>query len=204
MSTVLKGITLSEYEERERTSEVKSEYYRGEIFAMAGGSANHSLISTNVASELRQALKERPCRVFNSDLRIKVEESGLYTYPDVTVVCGPLEYDADVSQTVTNPIVLIEVLSDSTESYDRGTKASHYRRISSLRELILISQKEACIEVYLRQADDAWLLRDARSLQDQIRLESLDVSLPISEIYRGVTFDPDASSRSLSSGEAAP
>lgn len=197
MSTVLKGMSLSEYEAHERTSPSRSEYYRGEIFVMAGGSANHSLIATNVASELRQALKDRPCRVFNSDLRIKVEETGLYTYPDISVVCGPLEYDAHVSQTITNPSVLVEVLSDATESYDRGTKASHYRRIGSLRELVLISQKSVSVEVYLRQDDGAWLLREFCKMDEDVGLESLGLTLKLSECYRGVVFESDSSMRPL-------
>ncbi|MBX3423254.1 MAG: Uma2 family endonuclease [Pirellulaceae bacterium] len=192
MSTVLKGVTLAEYEAHERASEIKSEYYRGEIFAMAGGSANHGLIAANIVRELGNALKDRPCRVFNSDLRVKVEETGLYTYPDVSVVCGPLQYDNDVSQTVTNPILLVEVLSDASESYDRGTKATHYRRILSLQEFVLVSQKSSAVETLVRQAAGAWLLREACRLEEHIRFQSLDLSLALSEIYRGVTFDPDA------------
>ena len=103
MSTAAKGLTLAQYEIRDRQAETKSEYYRGEMFAMAGGSVNHSLIASNVTRELGNCLKDKPCRVFNSDLRLKVEETGLYTYPDASVVCGQLQYDAEVSDTVINP-----------------------------------------------------------------------------------------------------
>ena len=192
MSTVLKGITLADYEARERVAELKSEYYRGEMFAMAGGSVNHSLISNNISGELRQVLKDRPCHVFNSDLRIKIEETGLYTYPDVSVVCGPLRYDANVSETVTNPILLVEVLSESSESYDRGVKASHYRKIDSLQVLMLVSQKSPSVETLVRQPDGAWLLREVSNLEDAVHIGPLDIWLAMKEIYRGVLFNADS------------
>jgi len=156
MSTVLKQVTPAEYLARERAASVKSEYFKGEMIATAGGSPNHSLIAANFIGETRQSLKDRPCAVFSSDLRIKVEATGLYTYPDATIVCGDLEFDDEVGDTVVNPTVIVEVLSESTEKYDRGRKANHYRQIASLKELILISQDQHGVEIY-RTTRFRWL-----------------------------------------------
>lgn len=189
MSAVLKTITAQEYLVRERQADFKSEFLRGEVFAMAGGSPMHSLIAANFVGEARQSLKGKPCKVFNSDLRVKVNPSGLYTYPDALIVCGELEFDDEQKDTVTNPNVLVEVLSDSTEKYDRGTKSSLYRQIASLRELILISQNEPQVERFIRQDSGGWLLLEQRELSGSVELESVAVSLAMSELYRGVTFE---------------
>lgn len=188
MSAVLRPFTLAEYEAREREAPTKSEYYRGEIFAMAGGSPEHSLIATNFTREAGNALKNKPCVAYNSDLRIKVEATGLYTYPDASIVCGPPQFDTDVKGTIINPAVLVEVLSESTESYDRGKKASHYRRIESLRELILISQTEPLVEKYSRREDGSWSFIEYRAITDALALDSMNISIPLEEIYRNVAF----------------
>ncbi len=188
MSAVLGPITLSEYETRERDAFVKSEYYRGEMFAMAGGSPEHSLAATNFLGEARQHLKGKPCVPYNSDLRIKVEATGLYTYPDATIVCGPPRLDASVKGTVLNPSVIVEVLSESTESYDRGKKSSHYRRIESLRELILISLSEPLVEMFTRRDDGNWSFIEYRSITDTLVIESVGIAILLSEIYRNIAF----------------
>ncbi len=190
MSAVVRPITLAEYEARERTALTKSEYYRGEMFAMAGGSLEHSLVATNFTREAGNQLKGRPCVPFNSDLRIKVVASGLYTYPDASIVCGPPQIDPEVAGTVLNPSVIVEVLSESTESYDRGKKSSHYRRIESLRELILISPSEPLVEMYTRRADETWSFIEYRAITDTLVIESVGVAIPLSEIYRNVAFPP--------------
>jgi len=188
MSAVLRPITLAEYEARERTALTKSEYYRGEMFAMAGCSLEHSLIATNFLGEARQLLKGKPCVPYNSDLRIKVEASGLYTYPDASIVCGPPQMDSEVAGTVLNPSVIVEVLFESTESYDRGKNSSHYRRLASLRELILISPSEPLVEMYSRRADETWSFIEYRSMSDTLVIESVGVAIPLLEIYRNVAF----------------
>ena len=179
--------TFAEYLEREAKSEVKHEYVNGEIFAMAGGTIEHSRLSVNVAAELRGALRGKPCNVFNTDLRHRVLATGLATYPEVSVVCGQAQRDPQDDHAVTNPVLLAEVLSDSTESYDRNEKWAHYRRIPSLRDYLLVSQYGRRIEHYHRNEDGTWTLRDARP-GDVIDVAAIGVRLSVDDIY----FDPAA------------
>jgi Uma2 family endonuclease len=188
VSTALKRITPQEYLIRERQASTKSEFYQGEVFAMGGGSANHSLIAANFIREAGNALKDKPCAVFNSDLR--VQSTGLYTYPDATIVCGELEFDDDHRDTLLNPTVIVEVLSDSTERYDRGKKSSHYRQIASLKELILIAQDRPHVERFTRQASGDWLFHEQKEITAEFELKSLGISVAMSELYRGVKFEP--------------
>src|SRR5438128_137657 len=133
-------IAPEEYLARERQAETKSEYYEGEIFAMAGGSEEHSLIATNVLIELGLQLRDRPCKIYNNDLRVQVDEEGPYTYPDVSVVCGEAKFvDAEVD-TLLNPTVIVEVLSHTTEAWDRGGKFERYQQMPSLKAYVLIAQ----------------------------------------------------------------
>jgi Uma2 family endonuclease len=189
VSTALKRITPQEYLIRERQASIKSEFYQGEIFAMGGGSANHSLIAANFVREAGNALKDKPCIVFNSDLRVQVQSTGLYTYPDATIVCGELLFDDDHRDTLLNPTVIVEVLSDSTEKYDRGKKSNHYRQIASLKELILIAQDRSHVERFTRQPNGDWLFHEQKELTADFELKSLGISIAISELYRGVTFE---------------
>ncbi|RLS78271.1 MAG: Uma2 family endonuclease [Planctomycetota bacterium] len=190
MSTARNRITPQEYVIRERQAPIKSEFYQGEIFAMGGGSANHSLIAANFVGEARNSLKGRPCAVFNSDLRVQVQSTGLYTYPDATIVCGELLFDDDHRDTLLNPTLIVEVLSDSTEKYDRGKKSNHYRQIASLKELILIAQDRSHVERFTRQANGDWLFHEQKELTADFELKSLGISIAISELYRGVKFEP--------------
>lgn len=190
MSTARNRITPQEYLIRERQASIKSEFYQGEIFAMGGGSANHSLIAANFVGEARNSLKGRPCAVFTSDLRVQVQSTGLYTYPDATIVCGELLFDDDHRDTLLNPTVIVEVLSDSTEKYDRGKKSNHYRQIASLKELILIAQDRSHVERFTRQANGDWLFHEQKELTADFELKSLGISIAISELYRGVKFEP--------------
>ena len=186
-------LTPAEYLKIERAAEFRHEYFNGEMFAMSGGSPRHSLIKVNCVTQLCGNLKGRPCTAFDSDLRIQISPTGLYTYPDVSVICGELEFDDDQQDTVLNPTLLIEVLSDSTEAYDRGKKFEHYRRIASLREYVLISQKSPTIERFLRNPDDTWTLTAVIGLEASIHLPSIDVTLSLAEIYDRVKFDePDS------------
>ena len=190
MSTALKGITPQEYLIRERQASTKSEFYQGEIFAMGGGSANHSLIAANLVREAGNALKDKPCTVFNSDLRVQVQTTGLYTYPDATIVCGEQLFDDDHRDTLLNPTVIVEVLSDSTEKYDRGKKSNHYRQIASLKELILIAQDRPQVERFTRQPNGDWLFHEQKELSADFELLSLGISIALSELYHGVKFEP--------------
>ncbi len=172
----------------ERQAETKSEYLRGEMFAMSGASREHNLIAANVNRELGQQLRERPCEVYQADMRVKVRVTGLYTYPDVTVVCGEPQFEDAEVDTLLNPTVLVEVLAPSTADYDRGGKATHYRSLPSLQEYVLISQDRALVEHYARQGPDQWLLTERYSLDDTLLLNSIHCRLPLAEIYLKVRF----------------
>ena len=189
MSSAAKAkITVQEYLAMERVSEIKHEFYDGDIFDMTGGTPAHSLIASNIIREAGNALKSRPCVVFNSDLRVKVNPSGLYTYPDVTIVCGQQQFDDDQRDTLVNPTVIVEVLSKSTAIYDRGAKSKQFRKIESLQALILVEQDSPVVEVYRRQPEGNWLLTEATDLSESIAIQPLGISIPLSEIYRNVTF----------------
>lgn len=177
-------ISYAEYLAAEAASEVKHEYLRGEVFAMAGGTADHARLSSQLITALTIAMHDRPCAVFTSDLRIRIDATDLSTYPDVSVVCGGLQHSAVDPIAATNPILIVEVLSDSTEAYDRGEKFAHYRRLSSLREYLLVSQREPRIESYFRNAAGEWVLHEARA-GERLSIRALEgVSLEIDAIYR--------------------
>lgn len=184
--------SVAEYYALEEAAEYRSEYFEGEIFAMAGGSARHSLISANLLRELGNQLKGKCCTAYESNLRLKVEASGLRSYPDAGVYCGQLAFDAEDprGQTALNPTVLFEVLSPSTEAYDRGKKAENYRLIPSLKAYVLISQDRAKVEVFERVGDGFWRLSEAGGLEGSIALECIEVTLSLGELYDRVEFDP--------------
>jgi Uma2 family endonuclease len=175
-------MTYAEFVAAEAKSEVRHEYLSGEVWEMAGGTPEHSALALAMGGELRNALSGKPCRVFTSDLRVRILETGLSTYPDVSVVCGQIETSRDDKDAITNPIVLVEVLSEATEAYDRGAKWAHYRRIPSLREYVLLSQAEALVEVYRRAESGRWELLEARA-GETIELASLGVHLDLTAIY---------------------
>lgn len=179
-----------DYYELERSAAFKSEFCDGEMFAMAGGSPAHSLIATNLGAELRSALRGRPCVPYNADLRVKIPDSGLITYPDLSVICGPLEFAFPADDTVTNPSLVVEVLSPSTEAYDRGRKFENYRRLRSLREYLLVRQDEPHVELFIRQPDESWLLREATGMDARLELPALKIALALAEIYLNVEFIP--------------
>ena len=182
-------LTELEYLDQERQAENRSEFYRGQIYAMAGASRAHNLITVNLTRELSQRLKGRPCEVYSSDMKVKVKPSGLYTYPDVTVVCGEPRFDDAQNDILLNPKIIIEVLSPSTEAYDRGDKFEHYRRLASLSDYILVSQHRCRIDHFSRQADGRWLLIEVNDLQADLALDSIGCALPLAEIYERVIFE---------------
>ncbi len=181
--------SLSDYFALEATDDQRHEYYRGEVFAMSGGSANHNRISVNTAAMLTSALVGKPCEVFVADLRLLVKRRQLYTYPDVMVVCGKVDYAHDRTDLITNPTVIVEVLSPSTEAYDRGKKFNFfYRTIETLREYILIDQDRVLVE-HLRRSDErTWLLTVLEDLAEVLVLESIGVSITLVEMYRRVDW----------------
>lgn len=186
---ILTLVSPEEYLRLERLAEYKSEYLNGEIFAMSGASRQHNLIAGNIFGELRQQLKNRPCQSYVSDMRVKVQSNGLYTYPDVIVVCGEPEFEDKELDTLLNPTVLIEVLSQSTERYDRIAKTSYYRTIDSLREHLLVAQHEVRLEQYLRQPDGQWSQMQYTSPDEMVQLASIDCSVRLADAYDKVTFD---------------
>jgi len=175
-----------EYLALERKAEIRSEYLEGDMVAMSGGSREHNLIVTNIVRELSAQLKGRSCEVYPSNMRVKVSATGLYTYPDVVVVCGDPELEDANGDSLTNPAVVVEVLSDSTESYDRGAKFGHYRKIESLIEYLLVSQQEYRIEQYVRQPDGPWARSEVRGLAGKLALPSIQCSVNMSEIYERI------------------
>jgi Uma2 family endonuclease len=189
MSAALKTkLTPAAYLAIERKAAFRSEYFDGEMFAMAGASEEHCLAKDNLASETRSALKGRFCRVVTSDMRVKVDATGLYTYPDIVIYCDKPKFEDNVFDTLLNPRALVEVLSDSTEKYDRGAKFQHFRQIASLEEYVLVSQVKPLIERYARQPDGTWVLTEFAGLDRVFEFASVPAKVPLAEIYRDVTF----------------
>jgi Uma2 family endonuclease len=181
-------ITPEEYLALERSHEYKSEYLNGEIFAMTGASRRHNLIATNIVVSLGNQLKGKPCELYVSEMRVKVDAVGLYTYPDVAVVCGDPKLEDSYFDTLLNPTVLIEILSKSTERYDRIAKSDYYRTLTSLAEHLLVAQEQYRIEQYTRQPDGAWLLTETQSLEGIVDLQSIGCSLALREVYDKVAL----------------
>ena len=185
-------LTPEEYLERERTAEEKSEYFAGCLYAMAGATEAHNLINVNISSELRQQLKGSDCRVYANDLKIKVEKTGLYAYPDVIVACGERRFEERTNtqpmEALLNPGVLIEILLPSTESFDRGRKFSHYQQLDSLKEYIIVAQDRPYVDHFTKHGNQEWLLRVAEGLQERLYLPSIQCALALSDIYDNVEF----------------
>jgi Uma2 family endonuclease len=186
-------MTPEAYLAQERASEQKHEYFNGEIFAMAGGSLAHNRVSANLIREIDTRLLGGPCITYTSDQRVKVTATELYTYPDVVVVCGEPEFEAGGLDTLLNPTLLVEVLSPSTEAYDRGAKFGHFRRIPSLREYVVVSQDRARVERYWRNGE-IWELTEFDGLDAQLSLTSVPGEIPLARLYDRVTL-PDRPGR---------
>lgn len=188
---VRKWISPDEYLQLEERAELKSEYFDGAIYAMAGGEPEHNLVSGNVIGALWGQLEGRPCDVYSSDQRVKVPATGLYTYPDVTVVCGEPEYEASRPRSLLNPTLVVEVLSESTESYDRGEKFAQYQSLGSLREYVLIATDRRRIERYTRQAESPeWLYGECSGEEGSVALTSIGCVLSLARVYRNVEIAP--------------
>lgn len=185
-------ITPEEYLAIERDVEAKHEFYRGEMSAMGGASFNHNQITLAVAAALFEELKNAKCHVSSNDLRVKVAASGLYTYPDVVITCEKPRFEDDKFDTLLNPQSIIEVLSDSTEKYDRGKKFELYRQIESLREYVLVSQDRAHIEVFARDGVGPWKLSEATGLDAAIDLPAIGASLALADVYAKASWSSTA------------
>jgi Uma2 family endonuclease len=181
--------TVSEYLEMDRRSSDKQEFAFGEIFAMTGASARHVEIVGNIARELGNQFRHRPCRVYAADLRLCVDAEHRYTYPDVVAVCSQPQFLDDTLDTLLNPELIVEVLSASTRNYDRGDKFEQYRGIPSFREYLLVAQERVHVERHSKQPDGTWSLWETNSISDAVRLESVGVTLSVSEIYFKIDFN---------------
>lgn len=183
-------ISEEEYLRLDRAAEVRSEYHDGQMYSMAGGTYVHGLIVQNLATVLSGILRDRPCRVTTSDVRVRAVAATSYFYPDVVVVCGEPHLADGHLDILTNPVVIFEVLSPSTEAYDRGLKFRQYRAIQSLKEYILVSQTEHLVDRFALGTDGHWVLSSAYGLDPGVRLDALDLEIPLAEIYRKVTLTP--------------
>ena len=193
MSAVLaeRPYSPEEYLTLERAAETKSEYVDGYIYAMTGASRAHNLVTVNISLRLGNQLLNRPCEIYVADMRVKAATARSYRYPDITVVCGQPEFEDPRFDTLTNPTVLIEVLSPTTEASDRGRKFAEYQRIPSLREYLLVAQDLPRIERYARQAK-GWLLTVAEGLEAKVRLDAIDCALDLAEVYHKALDTPAA------------
>jgi len=184
MSTaaVATRVTPEQYLALERASPTKHQYFDGRIEAMPGASRLHNLIAINLCREISLQFEDRPCEIYGSDMRVCVAPTGLYTYPDVSAVCGEPQFLDSEVDTLLNPTALIEILSPSTEANDRGRKAANYRRLASLGELVLVAQDRARVEHYARRGED-WLMTELVGLDDLLRLDSIGCVVPLRRIY---------------------
>ncbi|MFZ4813878.1 MAG: Uma2 family endonuclease [Phototrophicaceae bacterium] len=196
-------MTVEEYLAFERASDEKHEYIDGKIYAMAGAKPHHVLIATNIARSLGNQLEEGPCTVYQSDLKVNVKTKSGFVYPDIVVVCGDLEYYDDSQDIITNPILIVEVLSPSTEKRDRTTKFRLYEALPSLQAYVLVSQDEVNIEQYWRNGE-TWGYEAATSLDRVLTLPSIDCTLALSQVYRKVTFDDPTAPDTSSGGYISP
>jgi Uma2 family endonuclease len=182
---------VQDYLALDRQSAVKHEYIDGTIVAMAGGSARHNIITTNIAATLHTQVRQRPCTVYSSDMRVSIAQHGFYTYPDVTVVCGQSDYEDSREDTLRNPTLIVEVLSPSTESYDRGKKSQYYRTIASLQEYVLVAQDAFHVEHFTRHSAYQWLFVESVEPEDVLHFTSINCMITLKDIYEKIVFPTD-------------
>jgi Uma2 family endonuclease len=181
-------VTPAEYLAIERKAEIKSEYIDGRMYAMSGASEPHNLIAWNISGELRNQMRGRNCRAYVADMRVKINPTGMYTYPDIAALCGEPRLEDAHGDTLLNPTAIIEVLSPSTEAYDRGEKFAHYRRLESLREYVLVAQNKMRVEHFRREGEE-WILSEISAPDGTLHLASIDCHVPLAAIYEKVEFD---------------
>lgn len=179
-------LTPEQYLAQERQAEFRSEYINGKTFAMAGASREHNQICSNVVTCLSIQLSEKPCSVYSSDMKVKIDLAKHYAYPDIVTACEPQQFEDKHTDVLLNPSVIIEILSDSTEAYDRGLKFLHYQRLESLWEYVLISQKSCQVEKYHRQADNLWAYSEYHEMTDSVAITSLGCTVCLNDVYRKV------------------
>jgi Uma2 family endonuclease len=183
-------LTPEQYLEIDRKAEFKSEYYLGEMFAMGGARWTHNRLVANLIATLHQQLRSRPCQTLPSDMRVQVEAAGMYTYPDVLVVCGEPKFLDEKRDTLLNPTLIVEVLSPSSEVYDRGRKFEYYGSLESVSEYLLVSSERVRAELYTRQSDGRWLITAVSRLEDSLDLQSVGAHLALADLYERVDLPP--------------
>lgn len=183
-------VSLAEYLRREEVAEQKHEFHDGEVLAMSGGTYRHARVATNLTTTLHQALKRGPCEALDSNMRVATAETRRFVYPDASILCGPPEFHPEDPKqtTIINPRVVFEVLSESTEGYDRGEKFNHYRRIATLEEYILVAQDRPLVEGFLRQNDGTWSMIAWEGVEAVASVRCLALALPLTELYEGLDF----------------
>ena len=181
-------LTPEEYLATERRAGMRSEYFAGEVFAMAGASRRHNRIVSNLVIRLGVQLDDSPCNIYANDMKVRVSRTGLFTYPDVVVTCGEESFADEERDVLLNPLLVIEVLSDSTEAYDRGKKFWHYQQIESLAEYVLVSQDVCKVERYVRQADGRWLYSKADAPEDVMTFDAINCGVSLKDIYARVEW----------------
>ena len=172
----------------ERTALDKHEYYKGEIFAMSGASIPHNIIAMNCSIDMGIKLKDKNCKPFGSDLRIHIPKNSLYTYPDLSIICGEIVTTDDKFDTVINPSVIIEISYETPKNYDKGGKFTLYREIESLKEYILIDSESIMVEKFIKNADNSWQLTEYKSIEATFTIDTVSISLPLTTIYAGISF----------------
>lgn len=175
--------TIEEYLEMEEAATEKHEYYQGEIFAMSGPKFQHIILQKNLSFALGKKLEDKPCQPYGSDLRVHIEKNTLFTYPDITVVCGDPEFRNNDDWNLTNPTIIFEVLSPSTKNYDRGDKFKLYRDIPTLKEYILVDSEAISIEAFYINKNGLWELKEYKTINETLELNSINVSLKLTDIY---------------------
>ncbi len=188
-ATKKKILTEKEYLAVERTAEIKSEFFQGEMFGLAGTTVRHNAIVNNVVLRIGSKLKKTNCSFYTLDIKVKIQKSGLYTYPDFMAVCGEPQFIDEEKDVIINPVLIVEVLSPSTEQYDRTTKFSHYRKIETLNEYILIAQESARVEQFVKLKNEQWVYSEYKSLSQSISFHSIQQKLSLNKIYSGIVFD---------------
>lgn len=191
MSVIVKNLTEAEYLALERAAEFKSEFYNGEMIAMAGASLAHNKINVNLSTEIGGQLKGSPCHTYSSTMRVKIERTGFYTYPDLLIVCGHGEFDAEYGDILFNPQVIIEIVSESTGRNDRGFKFQNYRHLPSLQEYVLVSEEVMWVERFVRLPDELWSMTTFDDPKCEFSLATVPIRVPLADIYRGVEISEE-------------
>ncbi|MDM8550621.1 Uma2 family endonuclease [Desulfobacterales bacterium HSG2] len=189
--------TREEYLALEDRANYKSEFYDGEIFALAGGIRNHSVICLNLNWGIRNGVADKDCVGFDSNMKLDIAEHNLFVYPDAMVVCGEIGFSENRTDIVTNPVLIIEVISPSTEKFDRGDKFAYYRSLPSLREYVLISQNEPMVEVYYKQDEKTWIYTVSKGLEESVRFQTIDYEMSLKDIYQKVNLHSSESHLSV-------